>query len=79
MSRTRTTRWRLASPVGRMRVLLLCLAIVFSLCAGRVLQIQAFDAQAYATTAAEAMQHRERIVTRMRGDRLRASGALWRE
>ena len=46
MSRTRTTRWRLASPVGRMRVLLLCLAIVFSLCAGRVLQIQAFDAQA---------------------------------
>ena len=61
MSRTRTTRWRLASPVGRMRVLLLCLAIVFSLCAGRVLQIQAFDAQAYATTAAEAMQQSRRL------------------
>ena len=51
MSRLRKARWPLASPVRRMRVLLLMIAVVFSLCAGRGLQVQGFDAKAYATQA----------------------------
>ena len=49
-------RWPLASPVGRLRVLLIVVAVVFSLCAGRALQIQAFDAEAYAAEAADQMK-----------------------
>lgn len=49
-------RWPLASPVGRLRVLLIAIAVIFSLCAGRALQIQAFDAEAYAAEAADQMK-----------------------
>lgn len=48
-------RWPLAPSVGRLRMLLLVIAMVFSLCAGRALQIQAFDASAYAAEAADQM------------------------
>ena len=48
-------RWPLAPSAGRLRVLLLVIAMVFSLCAGRALQIQAFDAAAYAAEAADQM------------------------
>ena len=67
LARLRRARWPLASPVGRMRILLLTIAIVFSLCAGRALQIQAFDAQAYAAEAAEAMKQ-SRVLPALRGD-----------
>ncbi len=49
-------RWPLASSVGRLRVLLLGVAVVFSMCAGRALQIQAFEASAYAAEAATQMR-----------------------
>lgn len=67
MSRLRRARWPLASPVRRMRVLLLMIAVVFSLCAGRALQVQAFDAKAYATEAADRMQQSE-VLPALRGD-----------
>ena len=56
LSRLRKARWPLASPVGRIRVLLIAIAVVFSLCAGRALQVQAFDSSAYAAEAADQMK-----------------------
>lgn len=67
LSSLRKARWPLASPVGRMRILLLMIAVVFSLCAGRALQIQAFDAKAYATEAADQMQQ-SKVLPAQRGD-----------
>ncbi len=67
LTRLRKARWPLASPVGRMRILLLLIAVVFSLCAGRALQIQAFDAQAYAAEAADQMQQSQ-VLPAQRGD-----------
>ena len=48
-------RWPLSPSAGRLRILLILIAVVFSLAAGRALQIQAIDAEAYATEAAEQM------------------------
>lgn len=56
LSRLSRARLPLASPIRRMRVLLIAIAVVFSLCAGRALQVQALDARTYATEAAEQMQ-----------------------
>ncbi len=56
LSRLNRARLPLASPIRRLRVLLIAIAVVFSLCAGRALQVQAFDAKTYATAAAEQMQ-----------------------
>ena len=67
LSRLSKARWPLASPVGRMRILLLMIAVVFSLCAGRALQIQAFDARAYAAEAADQMKQ-SKVLPAQRGD-----------
>ncbi len=67
LSRLRRARLPLASPIRRMRVLLIAIAVVFSLCAGRALQVQAFDAQAYAAEAAEAMQQTQ-VLPASRGE-----------
>ncbi len=53
--RPETVRWPLSSSAGRLRVLLILIAVVFSLAAGRALQIQAVDSEAYAAAAAEQM------------------------
>lgn len=68
-------RWPLAQPVKRMRVLLLMIAMVFSLCAGRALQVQAFDAKAYATEAADRMQE-SLVLPAARGDITDRYGAV---
>ena len=48
LSRLRRARLPLVSPIRRLRALLIAIAVVFSLCAGRALQVQAFDAKTYA-------------------------------
>ena len=68
-------RWPLAEPVKRMRVLLLLIAVVFSMCAGRALQVQAFDAKAYATEAADRMQESQ-VLPASRGDLTDRYGAV---
>ena len=67
LSRLRKARWPLASPVGRIRVLLIAIAVVFSLCAGRALQVQAFDSSAYAAEAADQMKQTQ-VLPAIRGD-----------
>lgn len=67
LSRLRKARWPLASPVGRIRVLLIAIAVVFSLCAGRALQVQAFDSSAYAAEAADQMKQTQ-VLPATRGD-----------
>ncbi len=67
LARLRRQRLPLASPVRRMRVLLIAIAVVFSMCAGRALQVQAFDPQAYAAEAAEAMQQTQ-VLPASRGE-----------
>jgi cell division protein FtsI (penicillin-binding protein 3) len=67
LSRLRRARLPLASPVRRMRGLLIAIAVVFSLCAGRALQVQAFDAQAYAAEAADQMQQSQ-VLPALRGE-----------
>ncbi|HRA74944.1 MAG TPA: penicillin-binding protein 2 [Propionicimonas sp.] len=49
----RSTRQPLASSPRRLRVLLIGVAVVFSLLAGRAVQVQAIDAQAVAAEAAD--------------------------
>lgn len=44
-------RLRFASGVTRLHIMLVALAIVVSVCAGRLVQLQVFDSQAYAATA----------------------------
>ncbi|MFT3861699.1 peptidoglycan D,D-transpeptidase FtsI family protein [Micropruina sp.] len=67
LSDLRRARWPLASPVGRMRLMLIAIAVVFSMCAGRALQVQAFDAQAYAAEAADQMQQSQ-VLPALRGE-----------
>ncbi len=67
LSRLRRARLPLASPMRRLRVLLIAIAVVFSLCAGRALQVQAFDAQTYATDAAVAMR-KTQVLPASRGE-----------
>lgn len=51
--RRKVTRWPLSPSAGRLRVLLILIAVIFSMAAGRALQIQAIDAEAYASAAAD--------------------------
>ncbi len=67
LSRLRRARLPLASPIRRLRVLLIAIAVVFSLCAGRALQVQAFDAKTYATAAADQMQQTQ-VLPASRGE-----------
>ncbi|MFT4218533.1 MAG: penicillin-binding protein 2 [Micropruina sp.] len=67
LSRLRRARLPLASPVRRTRVLLIVIAVVFSLCAGRALQVQALDAPTYAEQAADQMQQSQ-VLPALRGD-----------
>ncbi|MFT3833846.1 MAG: penicillin-binding protein 2 [Micropruina sp.] len=67
LSGLRRARLPLASPIRRMRVLLIVIAVVFSMCAGRALQVQAFDAQTYATDAAVAMR-KTQVLPASRGE-----------
>lgn len=58
--RTRTgragqLRMPLASTNKRLQIVLIAMAVLMSLCAGRLLQLQGFDSQAYAATAARQM------------------------
>lgn len=53
--RRRRTRLPLAGSVGRVRALLIVVAVVFSLAAGRAVQVQAIDASSVAEEAAEQM------------------------
>lgn len=46
-------RVKLANPVARLRIMLLVLAIVASLCVARLIAIQGLDAKAYAAEASE--------------------------
>lgn len=64
--RRRNTRLPLADSVGRIRIVLLALAILISLCAGRALQVQAFDPDAYADEAARAITQSQ-VLPAMRG------------
>ena len=47
----RTLRIPLAASPRRLHVVLIAMAIVLSLCAGRLLQLQGFDSSAYAAPA----------------------------
>ncbi len=51
----RRVRLPMARPVGRLRVLLIIVAVVFSLAAGRAVQVQAIDASNVAAEAADQM------------------------
>lgn len=53
--RRKATRLPVAPSVGRLRVLLIMIAVVFSLVAGRAVQVQAIDASKVATEAADQM------------------------
>lgn len=53
-------RWPLARAGRRLRVVLVALAIVLSLCGGRLLQLQGFDTEAYATQA------QQRLTTKLK-------------
>lgn len=54
-SKGRVVRWPLASSAGRLRVLVLVLGVLFSLCGARVVQIQVLEASAYQEAAAAKM------------------------
>jgi cell division protein FtsI (penicillin-binding protein 3) len=51
--RRRAVRIPLGNTSRRLHAVLIALAIALSLCAGRLLQLQGFDASAYAATSAE--------------------------
>ncbi|MFZ1411783.1 MAG: penicillin-binding protein 2 [Micropruina sp.] len=53
--RGKVRRWPLAPSVRRLRMMLLVIAIAFSMAAGRALQVQALDATAEAEKAADQM------------------------
>lgn len=55
-SRSGRVRVRLASSAGRLRVFVLLMAVLFSLVAGRAVQVQVLDAEAMAAEAADKME-----------------------
>ncbi|MFT4296300.1 MAG: penicillin-binding protein 2 [Micropruina sp.] len=67
LSTLRRARLPLTSPVRRMRGLLIAVAVVFSMCAGRAMQVQAFDAQSYAEQAADQMKQTQ-VLPASRGE-----------
>ena len=60
-SKGRVVRWPLASSAGRLRVLVLVLGVLFSLCGARVVQIQVLEASAPWTSPPSSLSERASV------------------